>query len=207
VLVVHEWWGIGDHAKESARRLAEAGYVALAVDMYGEGKSTDDPKQAGEWSGKIKKNIWTLKKRFEAALTALRARPEVDEKKIAAIGYCFGGTVVLEAARMGEPLVGVASFHGGLASNVPPDERKLAARVLVLHGAEDKFESDEEIAGFKTEMEKSGVKWNFVAYPGAVHSFTNPDVDKHNLPGAKYNAEAAKKSWEELLKFLHELFA
>lgn len=207
VLVVHEWWGLTEHPKESARKLAAAGYVALAVDMFGAGKVTDDAKQAGEWSGGVKGDPALLKRRFEAGLAALKARPEVDPAKIAAIGYCFGGTVVLEAARLGEPLAGVASFHGGLKSKVPPEERKLKAQVLVLHGADDKFESDEEIAAFKEEMKKSGVKWQMEVYPGAVHSFTNPDVDRHNLAGAKYNAEAAQKSWDALMKFLSALFA
>ncbi|MEK9133337.1 MAG: dienelactone hydrolase family protein [Pseudomonadota bacterium] len=209
VLVVHEWWGHDQHARNSARKLAEAGYVALALDMYGGGKQADHPDSAGKFSGEVRKNLPLMKSRFEAGMQLLRKQPQVDGKRLAAIGYCFGGSVVLEMARAGEDLRGVASFHGGLATEHPARPGGTKARVLVMNGAEDPFVPPEQIAAFKKEMEGAKVNYKFVNYPGAKHSFTNPDADangtKFNLP-LNYNAIADKESWLELQSFLKQIF-
>jgi len=201
VLIVHEWWGLGDFVKESATKLAEAGYVALAVDMYGDGKLLETPEEAGAMAGSFKKDPAKSRARFEAALTALKARPEVNAKRIGAMGYCFGGTMVLDMARQGVALKGVVSFHGGLSTAVTAPVHPIKAKVLVLHGAIDPFVPEAEVEAFKTEMANAKAKLEFVAYPDAVHSFTNPAVDARGMDGAKYNAAAAKSSWESMLAF------
>lgn len=209
VLVVHEWWGHNEHARNSARKLAEAGYVALALDMYGDGKQANHPDQAGKFSGEVGKNLPLMRSRFEAGMKFLRKRAQVDDRRMAAIGYCFGGSVVLQMAREGENLRGVASFHGGLTTEHPARPGKVKAKVLVMNGADDPFVPAEQIAGFRKEMEGAKVDYKFVNYAGAKHSFTNPDADangaKFNLPLA-YNAKADQESWAELQSFLKNVF-
>ena len=209
VLVVHEWWGHNEYARKRARMLAEMGYTALAVDMYGEGKQATHPDDAGKFSSELMKNFDTAKARFIAAMDFLKEQPTVDPGRIAAIGYCFGGGIVLNIARQGVDLKGVASFHGGLAAVKPAQKGGVKAKILVLHGADDKFVTQEQIRAFKQEMKDAGADFQFIEYPGAIHSFTNPDADeyarKFNLP-LGYNAEADKKSWEELRKFLEKIF-
>lgn len=209
VLVVHEWWGHNAYARKRADMLAALGYAALAVDMYGAGQQADHPEDAGKFAGAVRKNLPLMKERFLAALALLRAQESVDPAKIAAIGYCFGGGVVLEMARAGIDLVGVASFHGSLGggSAVPPGQIK--ARVLVLNGADDSFVTAEQIAAFKAEMTAAGADFAFFNYPGALHSFTNPDADAYakrfNMP-VGYNAAADEASWAELQRFLAAAF-
>ena len=205
VLLVHEWWGLGNQPKKNAQRLAEMGYVAFAVDMYGNGMLTEKMDEAAKQSSLYKKNPDKSKPRFEAAYNTLKPRAEVDPTRIAATGYCFGGTIVLDMARLGVDLKGVVSFHGGLATATVNDNSTPKASILVCHGADDPFVKPEEIDAFKKEMEARHAKLDFVAYPGAVHSFTNPEVDKHNLPGAKYNKEADEKSWEAMTAFLKKV--
>lgn len=209
VLVVHEWWGHNDYARKRAEMLAGLGYVALAVDMYGSGQQADHPEDAGKFAGAVRKNLPVMKERFLAALELLRAQPSVDPGKVAAIGYCFGGGVVLEMARAGLDLKGVASFHGSLGGGGTAQSGQVKARVLVLNGAADKFVTAEQIEAFGKEMETAGVNYKFVNYPGALHSFTNPDADayakKFNMP-IGYNAEADRASWLELQQFLAEIF-
>ena len=209
VLVVHEWWGLNDNARMRARMLAEMGYTAVAVDMYGDGKQAMHPEDAGKFSSELMKNFDVAKARFMAALDFLKGQPTVDPGRIAAIGYCFGGGIVLNMARQGVDLRGVASFHGSLNAVKPAIPVAVRAKVLVLHGADDKFITPEQIEEFKQEMKNAGADFRFIAYPGAVHGFTNSDADrlgkKFNLPLA-YNAEADKKSWEELRKFLEAIF-
>lgn len=204
VLVVHEWTGLGEHPKTSARGLAELGYVAFAVDMYGGGKVTADTKEAAALSGNIKRHPDLARSRFTAALETLRGHPVCDPRRIAAIGYCFGGTVVLEMARSGLDLAGVVSFHGGLASAIPQQERRLKASVLACHGADDPHVPEEEVAAFGEEMRGLGADWQLNIYGGAVHSFTNPDADSES---ARYDPEAARRSWEAMKAFLREVFA
>ena len=209
VLVAHEWWGLNDYARKRARMLAELGYAALAVDMYGGGKQAEHPDEAGKFSSELMKNFETAKGRFIAAMEFLKTQSIVDPQKIAAVGYCFGGGIVLNMARQGVDLKGVASFHGNLSAVEPAKRGSVKAKILVLHGADDKFITVEQIKAFKNEMRNAGADFRFISYPGALHSFSNPEADgygkKFNIPVA-YNAEADKKSWKELKKFLRELF-
>ena len=210
VLVVHEWWGHNDYARKRARMLAELGYLALAVDMYGEGKTADHPDDAGKFSSAVGGNLPLAKARFDAALETLKGQPNVEAEKIAAIGYCFGGGILLNMARMGTEIDGVVSFHGSLATASPAKKGDIKTRVRVFNGADDPFVKKEQIEAFKREMEVAGVDYEFVNYPGAVHSFTNPDADafgkKFKLPLA-YNAEADRDSWQQTQVFFREIFA
>ena len=209
VLVVHEWWGLNDYARKRARMLAELGYTALAVDMYGGDKVAAHPDDAAKFSSELMKNFDMAKGRFLAAMDVLKKDPTVDPTKIGAIGYCFGGGIVLNMARQGADLKGVASFHGNLASVKPAQSGSIKAKILVLNGEADSFITPEQIADFKKEMDAAGADYRFISYPGAMHSFTNPEADelakKFKMPIA-YNADADKKSWEELQKFLKEIF-
>jgi len=208
VLVVHEWWGHNEYARRRARMLAELGYTALALDMYGDGKQAHHPDDAGKMSGALRENLPLARKRFDAARAALEKHRTVDAKRIAAIGYCFGGAVVLEMARMGEPLRGVASFHGSLNTNAPAKAGAVKAAILVMTGADDPFVPADQVEAFRKEMDAAGAKYEVVVYPGAKHSFTNPDADeygkKFNLPLA-YNESADKESWAALARFLKEI--
>jgi dienelactone hydrolase len=209
VLVVHEWWGLNDYARRRAQMLAELGYTALAVDMYGDGKTAMHPDDAGKFSSELMKNLDVAKARFLAAMVFLKQQPTVDPTRIAAIGYCFGGGIVLNMARQGVDLKGVVSFHGALTAVKPAQSGMVKAKILVLHGADDKFTTPEQIEAFKQEMKAAGADFEFISYPGAMHSFTNPDADalgkKFNMPIA-YNANADKKSWDELKLFLNAVF-
>lgn len=209
VLVVHEWWGHNEYTRKRARMLAELGYTALAVDMYGEGKQADHPEDAMKFSSEVMKNFPEAEARFEAAMKFLRKQPSVDPKQIAAVGYCFGGGVVLNMARQGLDLKGVASFHGSLAAVKPAKQGRVKAKIRVYNGADDKFISQEAIDAFMDEMMAAKVDFQFVSYAGAVHAFTNPDATelgkKFGLPLA-YNADADGKSWEDMTTFLKEIF-
>ena len=209
ILVVHEWWGLNDYARKRASMLAELGYTALAVDMYGEGKTAAHPEEAGSFAGELRKNLPLAKKRFLAALEQLKRHPSVDADKIAAIGYCFGGGVVLEMARAGIDLDGVVSFHGNLTTDNPARPGGVEARILVLNGSEDRFITAEQIERFKEEMAIAGIDYRFINYPGARHSFTNPQADetgrKFNMPIA-YDPEADGKSWKAMQEFFDSIF-
>lgn len=205
VLVVHEWLGLNDYAKRRAEQLAELGYVAFAADIYGDGKVVADRKEAGALSSTYKKDRALLRARVAAGLETLKAQPGVAPGKVAAIGYCFGGTTVLELARSGAEVAGVVSFHGGLDSPAPQDARNIRARVLVLHGADDPYVPAEQVAGFEEEMRKGGVDWQLIAYGNAVHGFTNPANGNDNSKGAAYNAAADARSWLAMRQFLDEV--
>jgi dienelactone hydrolase len=210
VLVVHEWWGHNEYARERARMLAGLGYTALALDMYGDGHQAHHPDEAGKFSGEVRKNLAMAKQRFDAAAGVLKKHPTVDSSNIAAIGYCFGGAIVLEMARQGEPLKGVVSFHGSLNTDQPARAGQVKARVLVAHGAADPFVPAAQVEAFRQEMDAAKVNYRFIAYPGAKHGFTSKEADengrKFNLPLA-YNAEADQKSWAEMQAFFKEIFA
>ena len=210
VLVVHEWWGLSDYARMRARMLAEMGYAALAVDMYGGDKVAAHPADAEKFSSALMKDFDAAKARFIAAMALLKKQSFVDPTKIAAIGYCFGGGIVLNMARQGVDLKGVASFHGNLSAVKPARPGEIKAKILVLNGAADKFTTPEQLEAFRKEMTEDGADFRIISYPGAMHSFTNPDADemarKFNMP-LGYNAEADKKSWEELTKFLKNIFS
>lgn len=208
VLVVHEWWGMNDYSKRRARELAGLGYVAMAVDMFGNGQTASDPDEAMKLAGPFYQNTQLIKSRFEAALAKLKTLPQVDTNNIAAIGYCYGGFIVLNAAKLGEPLKGVVSFHGNLGG-VTPDKNLLKAKVLVLHGEADPIVQPQEVNQFKKQMDSIGADYTFKAYPNAKHAFTNPAADsvesKFHL-GVGYNADADKDSWEEMKEFLKNMF-
>ncbi|MEM9255294.1 MAG: dienelactone hydrolase family protein [Pseudomonadota bacterium] len=210
ILVVHEWWGQNDYARERARMLAELGYTALAVDMYGDGKMAEHPDDAGRFASAVAGNAELTKARFEAALAALREQPTVAQDNIVAIGYCFGGAVVLNMARMGTDINGVVSYHGSLATGAPAQVGDVKTRVLVFNGAADPLVPAEDVEAFKREMEAAGVDFEFIDYPGVLHSFTNPGADaaaeKFGLPVA-YDAGADKDSWERTQVFFDEVFA
>lgn len=206
VLVVHEWWGMNAYAKKRAEQLAALGYVAFALDMYGKGKATTDSKQAGEWAGAFRNDRKICQARAAAGLDVLKKRAQVDPARIAAIGYCFGGMVVLEMARGGADLKGVVSFHGSLATPDPGDAKKIKGKVLVLHGADDTFVPAAEIAAFQEEMRRSLVDWQMVYYGGAVHAFTNPDAGKAGIKGVAYNEAADRRSWLAMRSFFDEIF-
>ncbi|HSB33074.1 MAG TPA: dienelactone hydrolase family protein [Nitrospirota bacterium] len=207
VLVVHEWWGLNDYARERARMLARLGYTALAVDMYGEGKTATHPDDAGKFSSELMQNFDTAKARFLAAEDFLKMQPTVDPGRIAAIGYCFGGGVVLNMARQGADLKAVASFHGNLTAIKPAEPGMVTAKIRVYHGADDKFVIPEAVEAFKKEMTDAKADFRFIAYPGAVHSFTNPEATaygkKFNLPLA-YDKKADRESWADMKKFFAE---
>jgi dienelactone hydrolase len=208
VLVVHEWWGLNDYIKRRAKMLADLGYVAMAVDMYGNNRKGNNPQEAAMLSGPYYENMAMTKKIFDAALEELKKNPNVDQSKIAAIGYCFGGGLLLNLARMGEPLNGVVSFHGGLVGN-PPDKNLTKAEILVCHGEADKFVTMDEAATFKKQMDSIGKSYTFKSYPGATHAFTNPDATelgkKFNIP-IEYNGPADTASWNEMKVFLGKIF-
>jgi dienelactone hydrolase len=205
VLVVHEWWGLNDHARSKAEALAKAGYVALALDMYGEGKTTEHPEKAGEWAGYIRNNMDVGRQRFNAGLDKLRKHPLTLTDQVAAIGYCFGGTMVLAMAQSGAALKGVVSFHGGLPTG-PVEEGAVKARVLVCNGAADSMVPAEDIAQFQKNMTDAGADWQFINYGGAKHSFTNPNADKRGIPALAYNAAADRRSWRATLSLFEEIF-
>lgn len=209
VLVVHEWWGLNDYARKRARMLAKQGYTALALDMYGGGKQAHHPDDAQKFSSEVSKNEGLARARFEAALTLLKEQKTVDADNIGAIGYCFGGSVVLNMARIGEPLKVVESFHGGLKTTHPAEPGVVKARIASFTGEADPFIPAEQVAAFRQEMDKAGVNYQVVTYPGVLHSFTSPDADKFakefKLPMA-YNAEADKDSWSKGMALMSEAF-
>jgi len=210
VLVVHEWWGHNPYARKRAEMLATLGYTALALDMYGSGKLADHPKDAKGFMMETLNNIGVAEKRFDAAHDLLKSQPTVAGDETAAIGYCFGGGVVLHAARTGRDLRGVISYHGSLKPMAPAQKGMVKAQVRAFNGAADPFVKPEQIAAFKEEMRRAGVNFRFVNYEGAVHSFTNPEADafakRFNMP-VGYNAAADADSWAQTRAFLQDIFA
>lgn len=206
ILVVHEWKGLNDYAKMRADMLARLGYVAFAADIYGKGIRPQTIPEAGAMAGKFKADRALLRARVNAGLDVLRSQPNVETAQLAAIGYCFGGTAVLELARSGADVKGIVSFHGGLSSPTPTDANNIKGRVLALHGAADPFVGPDEVAAFDKEMTDAKVNYRLIKYPGAMHGFTNPD-NKGIPPGAVYNEAADKASWIEMQKFFKEIFS
>ena len=208
VIVVHEWWGNNDYSHMRVKMLAELGYVAFAIDMYGNGKQADNPKDAGNLAGETMKDFQSAKAKFDAGLNYLKNQPQTNPDKIAAIGYCFGGGVVLNMALTGDDLDGVVSFHGILPDAVNnPD--KVKAKFLVCTGGDDPFVPKEQVDKFEKAMDSANIDFKLVSYPGALHAFTNPAADstgkKFNIPIA-YNKEADEKSWAEMKDFFKEIF-
>ena len=198
VLVFHEWWGLNDYAKKRAEMLAGLGYVAFCADLYGDGKTTEHPNEAKEMATTMRTNAKVWRGRAQAGLKVLQSQEQVDAKKIAAIGYCFGGSTALQLAYTGADLKAVATFHAALPTPTAAEAKAIQAKVLVCHGADDSFIPEKAIADFKAALEAAGVKLQFAAYPGAVHSFTVEGVDKKGIKGMAYNADADKKSWQQM---------
>jgi dienelactone hydrolase len=197
--------GLTDYEQNHAVMLANLGYVAFCADIYGKGVRPQNYKDAGAEATKYKTNRALLRLRVNAGLAELKQIELVDTNRIAAIGYCFGGTTVIELARSGAALNGIVSFHGGLDSSAPTDGKNIQCKVLVCHGADDPFEKPEDLAAFESEMRTANVDWRLIMYGGAVHSFTQPMADG-SLPGAKYNERADKRSWQDMKQFFAEIF-
>lgn len=206
VLVVHQWMGLTDYEKHRAEMLAQLGYVAFCADIYGKGVRPKNTAEAGALAGKYKSDRQLLRARVNAALTVLQTREFVDPRHLAAIGYCFGGTTILELARSGAHIAGVVSFHGGLDAPDPTDGKNIRCKVLICHGADDPFSSPQDIAALETEMRQGGVDWQLIKYGGAVHSFTQPNAGDDNSKGAAYNEKADKRSWAAMKEFFAEIF-
>ena len=211
VLVVHEWWGHNAYAKKRAEMLAKLGYMAFALDMYGKGKVADHPKDAQAYMEAALADMKVAETRFNAALKLLRNQPTVDAGKIAAIGYCFGGGLVLYMAKVNPELAGVVSYHGalGMAAKAKPFSTPIKTKMLVFNGAADPFVTKEQIDAFKQDMKSVGADYEFIDYPGVQHSFTNPDADvfgkKFNLP-LVYDEKADKDSWVKTQAFFNKIF-
>ena len=204
VLVVHEWWGLNDYAKKRAQALAELGYVAFCPDMYGNGQVTEHPKEAAKMAQTVRMNVETWRARAKTALDVLKSQDNVDGEKLAAIGYCFGGSTALQLAYSGAPLKAVATFHAALPTPTDEEAKAIKARLLICHGADDPFIQKDSIDKFKAALDKAGVKYQFESFPGTVHSFTVPEADKKEIKGMGYNEAADKKSWQQMLDLFKE---
>ncbi len=207
VLVVHEWWGLEKHAKDRARMLASLGYVAFALDMYGEGKSSEHAEDAMAWSSQIRENLDAWVQRARLGLDVLLEQDNVDSNRVAAIGFCFGGATVMQMAYAGADLKGVVSFHGSLPVATAEQAEATQAKVLVCHGEDDPFVPAERIVEFKNMLTAGKVDWQMISYANTVHSFTNPDADSHNMDGVSYNESTDKRSWAHMKQFFAEIFA
>nr|WP_314483262.1 dienelactone hydrolase family protein [uncultured Pseudomonas sp.] len=211
IVVVHEWWGLNDYAKRRARDLAALGYNALAIDMYGDGKHTEHPQDAQAFMAAALKDPEAAARRFDAGLELLKLQPNTNKHDLGAVGYCFGGKVVLDAARRGEKLDGVVSFHGALATDAPAKPGVVRAAVLVEHGAADSMVTAEQVQAFKAEMDAAKVNYRFVSLDGAKHGFTNPDADRlshggHGGPDIGYDKAADERSWADMQAFFKQVF-
>ncbi|MEK6713046.1 MAG: dienelactone hydrolase family protein [Nitrospirota bacterium] len=206
VLVVHEWKGVGPYVKRRAEQLAKLGYIAFAADIYGKGVRLQTNDEAAKVAAIYKNDRKLMRARAAAGLEVLKNHKLTDTKRMAAIGYCFGGTTVLELARSGAEIAGVVSFHGGLDTPAPEDAKQIKAKVLALHGGDDPFVPVEHVTAFQDEMRKGGVDWQMLVYGGAVHSFTVPEAGDDPSRGAAYNERADKRSWEAMKTFFAEIF-
>ena len=210
VLVVHEWWGLNDYIRRRVHMLAELGFTALAVDEYGGGQVADNPDEASRLMNGVLGDMSQAESRMAAALEYLQDHASVDSGRIAAIGYCFGGAMVLHAARTGMPLAGVVSFHGALGSFHKPAPGSVLAKIMVCHGAEDVLVPQDQVTALKDEMQAAEADFRFIPYPGALHGFTNPEADangeKYGLPLA-YSEDTDRRSWQEMQDFFKEIFA
>lgn len=207
VLVVHEWTGLGDYARRRAGQLAEMGYVAFALDMYGKGIRPKTPREAAAQASIYKNDRALMRARAKAGLEVLLGSELCDAKRVAAIGYCFGGMAVLELARSGADVAGVVTFHGALDSPTPGDAKNIRCKVLALHGGDDPHVPRKDVEAFEDEMRAGGVDWQLNIYGGAVHSFTNPASGSDKSRGVAYNAEADRRSWDAMKLFFAEIFA
>jgi len=207
VLVVHEWWGLNDYARSRAEQLARMGYVAFALDMYGRRKVTKHPKQAGEWAREIRQNVDAWVHRAQSGLHVLKQQEMVNSKRMAAIGYCFGGSTVLQLAYAGLDLSGVVSFHGSLPAPLDEQVGQIKARILVCHGVDDQFVPAKNIQKLRSVLDAAKIDWQMESYRGARHSFTNPGADAYEIDNVKYNKAADEQSWKDMQKFFDIIFA
>ena len=207
IIIVHEWWGLNDYARHRADQLARLGYAAFAVDMYGKGKLTEHPTEAREWAAQVRKNVDAWQQRALAGLNVLKQQEQCDTTRIAAMGYCFGGSTALQMAYTGADLKGVVTFHGALPIPDESQAKAIKARILVCHGSADRFIPQDVIEKFQHMLDQAGADWTMVYYAGARHSFTDPDADKHNVDGMKYQKAADERSWKEMQEFYKEIFA
>ena len=207
VLVVHEWWGLNDYARKRARQLADLGYVAFALDMYGKDKVADHPDQAREFMKEVTANVNSWQKRALAGLAVLKKQSVTDSSRIAAIGYCFGGSTVQQLAYSGADIRGIVSFHGSLISPMESAAKHTKAKILICHGAADPFTKPEALQAYLTAMNASSLDWKMVIYAHAKHAFTNPDADKHGMAALGYNPIVDRRSWEDMKQFFNEIFS
>ncbi|MFH0882185.1 MAG: dienelactone hydrolase family protein [bacterium] len=206
ILVIHQWKGLGGYEEMCIRKLAELGYVAFALDLYGKGTRATSSQEASALAGPLYRDRSVMRSRAAAGLKQLRLHPNVDPEKIAVIGYCFGGTCALELARSGADVLGTVSFHGGLETPNPGEANAIRGQVLVCHGADDPNVTWEQVEAFRKEMQDGGVRWEFVAYGCAVHAFTDPSAGNDPSRGAAYNETADRRSWDEMKRFFNEIF-
>ncbi len=206
VLVVHEWWGLNEYARSRVKQLAGMGYVAFGLDMYGKGKVTAHPSQAAEWMKQVRSNVRQWQQRARAGLEVLKKDPRTDTKRIAAIGYCFGGGTVQQLAYSGADIKGVVSFHGPLLPPGDDQAKRITAKILISHGAADPFVKEGAIETYISSMEKSGADWQMIIHGGAKHSFTNPHADKAGMDALKYSKSADQRSWGDMVLFFDEIF-
>jgi dienelactone hydrolase len=207
ILVVHDWMGLGPYVQRRVDQLAGFGYVAFAIDMYGKGIRPKNSDEAAAQAAIYRQDRPLMRSRAKAGLDVLMKQPLVDTKKIAAIGYCFGGGTVLELTRSGVDIAGVVSFHGNLDTPHPEDDKNIKAKVLVLHGADDPFVPQKDVDAFWEAMKQTDADWQLVLYAGAVHSFTNIDSGNDPSTGSAYNEKADKRSWQAMRTFFGELFS
>jgi dienelactone hydrolase len=207
VLVVHEWWGLNDYARERAEKLAQLGYVAFAVDMYGKGKATQHPEQAAAWMKEVNSNMDKWQKRALAGLEVLKKQPQVDPERIAAIGYCFGGATVQVLAYSGADLKGIVSFHGTLIPPSAEQAKQTKAKLLICHGAQDPMNDPEALSAYITALNASTIDWQLVAFGNTRHSFTNPDADQYGMSGLAYSPSSDRRSWQYMKFFFKEIFS
>lgn len=206
VMVVHEWFGIGPYSKKRAEQLAELGYLGFAIDMYSKDVRPKNTQEAGKCAGLLKKDRKLMRDRITLAYEVIKVHKLADPKRVAAIGYCFGGTTVLEFARSGADIKGIVSFHGALDNPKPEDAKNIKCKVLVCHGADDPFIPQEDITAFQNEMKNAKVDWQMIFYGGAVHSFTNPNAGNDKTKGAAYDESTDKRSWKHMIQFFLEIF-
>lgn len=207
ILVVHEWWGLNDYARKRAEQLAKMGYVAFAADMYGDGKTTEHPKEAGEMAGMVRKNQKEWLGRALAGLKVLRENSHVDPTKLASIGYCFGGSTSLLLAHQSSDIKAAVSFHGALVVPDTSVDKVITAKVLICHGAADSFIKEETAQQLRSAYEQLGVDYQMIYLGGAQHSFTVPEADKKGMKGIRYDAAADRRSWAAMTALFQEVFA
>jgi len=207
VLVVHEWWGLNDYARKRTRMLAELGYVAFAVDMYGKDQVTKHPEQASAWMSKITENVDNWQQRASLGLEQLKAHNLVDTDKVAAIGYCFGGATVIQLAYSGADIDGVVSFHGSLPAATEAQYPNINAKILAAHGNADPFTPAEQVTAFSNSLEAAGADWQLLSFGGVKHSFTNEGSASYGLDALVYDADADRRSWQAMQNFFAEIFS